>query len=154
MTHAYSGAGDYEVTVTATDDSSAVGTASEPVTVGGGAVVGDLQVPVDRKSNAVFKLGSTLPVKVRVTDCDGAVMTGLTPRVTIERADGKQVRVVGASAADDGDALRLVDGQYLHTTSLKQSRFTDGSALTAGSYTVRVSDPAFGSVERVVTLAK
>jgi hypothetical protein len=120
-------------------------------------VVGDLQVPLDRKNKAVFKLGSTLPVKLSVTDCGGAPATGLAPTVSVALltpSGERPVRVVGASSEDRDDVLRLVDGKYAYTLSLKTSRFADGSPLVAGEYRVRVSDPGFGSVERVVTLVK
>jgi hypothetical protein len=118
---------------------------------------GEVQVPLDRQGKPVFKLGSTLPVKVRITDCSGAPATGLAPRVSVALVTptgDKPVRVVGSSSEDKGDVLRFVDGQYVHTLSLKASRFEDGKALTAGQYRVRVSDPSFGSVERVVTFTK
>ena len=78
-THTYAAAGRYTATVTVTDSHGHVTTTTADVVVEYTAT--DLLPPF--QDSKVVKAGSTVPLKVRFTDCDGSVPTDLAPTVTI-----------------------------------------------------------------------
>lgn len=112
-----------------------------------------LMEPVDADGSSVFRLGSTIPLKIVVTDCDGALVTNLSPDVDLANVDTSPQGVVNevesSSAADDGDNMRWSAERYLYNLSTKRSEFcvtgslmcSDGD-LNPGSYAVTIKDPA------------
>jgi Thrombospondin type 3 repeat len=100
-----------------------------------------------------FKIGSTIPVKLRVTDCLGTPVGTLSPQVHLTKVDSGPVAVnelVSTSAADTGTTMRFTgapDSQYIFNLSTKRSQFNAGQDLTAGTYHLWITDPSFGQVD-------
>ena len=71
-----------------------------------------------------FKLGSTIPVKLRVSDCTGATVPGLAPKIHLA-LNGQEAGQLSSSGANGADAtLRYLggsDGQYLFNLSTKRA---------------------------------
>ncbi len=145
-THRYVAAGTYRASVTVTDDDggsdkrlarsfTAFNTPSA------------ILPPIKADGTSTFKRGRTVPVKIRVTGCDGERVTGLAPVVNLTR--GKTTAdvasgdaTVGEVATDDATAMRWTRDAYVYNLSTKHSRHADGDRLR-GTYTVSVSDPSF-----------
>jgi hypothetical protein len=123
-THTYAAAGRYTATVTVTDSHGHVTTTTADVVVEYTAT-GLLPPFQDGK---VVKAGSTVPLKVRFTDCDGTVPTDLAPTVTV--TSGGSTVLTGTMA--------FADGQWQF--DLKTSKLPDPS----GTYTVTVTVPETG----------
>jgi len=112
---------------------------------------------------SVFKLGSTIPVKVTILDCHSAVVNGLSPDVDLVRTDstpdGAVNEVVSSSAADTGDNMRDNDSFYMFNLSTKRSQFNSGADLTPGTYRLTVDDsdsatPAFAPLSGTINVKK
>ena len=81
--------------------------------------------------------GSTIPVKVRATDCTGAPVAGLDLHVHLSMGGSD-----AQAAASNGDTgMRYTDGQYIFNLSTKRSQFAGGQDLTAGTYHLWVTGP-------------
>ena len=104
--------------------------------------------PINAGGRTTFKLGSTIPVKVRVSDCTGALVDGLDLQVHLALG-GSQVTQLASSNGDAG--MRYTDGQYLYNLSTKRSQFAGGLDLTAGTYHLWVSGPV-ASTDAVIDL--
>jgi hypothetical protein len=153
VTHTYT-AGTYAITVGAADDdggtdSRAAGTDSVQHLF----TAGELMAPVNPDGSSVFKIGSTVPLKVAIRDCAGTLVTKLAPSVGLRRLDttpdGAVNEVVSTSAADTGNLMRFTEDKYLYNLSTKRSQFCttgvtmcSGSDLTAGTYEVKITDSA------------
>jgi hypothetical protein len=96
--------------------------------------------PINADKTSNFKLGSTLPVKIRITDCAGASVPGLTPHVGLVKVGsggGTVNEAVPESVPDDGSDMRYSDGQYIYNLSTKRSTLVSpAGALQVGSYKV------------------
>lgn len=147
--HTYADDGTYTATVTVTDDDGGVGS---------GAAAGfatkytpsDILQPINANgTQSTFKTGSTIPVKIRVTGCDGNPVPGLTPAVSLARisadTSGGVLEEAVTAPATNGLAMRwsATDLQYIYNLSTKAAQTNQGAALSAGEYRVRVSDPSF-----------
>lgn len=103
--------------------------------------------PIETNHWNTFNLGRTIPVKVRVTLCEGseADVNGLAPQLALELLDpvAAPVTVIVSSAeVDQGTTLRLAgEGQYLFNLSTKLSRIDDYLQLVPGEYRLTVSSP-------------
>jgi hypothetical protein len=57
-----------------------------------------------------FKLGSTIPVKIRVVSCGGAAVSGLAPQVSVVKKDsipaGTELEATSTATPTDGTAMR------------------------------------------------
>lgn len=148
--HAY-GPGTYTIAVTADDQDGGTDTAS--TTVARVYMTSGFLPPIDNDGSSVFKLGSTIPVKLAVVDCSGAAVGTLTPDVDLTRIAPSPVRAVGdvasSSAADTTDDMRVTGGRFMYNLSTKRSRFCQTGAplcgnpdLTPGTYELRVTDEA------------
>ena len=61
-----------------------------------------------------FKIGSTIPVKLKITDCNGTAVTGLTLTVHLQKSDSSPEAVneaVVASNPDPGTTMRFERGR-------------------------------------------
>ena len=125
LDHTYAAAGRYTATVTVTDSHGHVTTEAVAVTVE--YTSSGILAPVG--SSWTARSGSTIPVKVAYTDCDGSVPTDVNPVVTLSR-NGTTV-VTGTAV--------LVDGQWKYELSTR--------GLAAGTYTVTVTVPETGQTD-------
>jgi hypothetical protein len=108
-------------TVTVTDDDGGVSNPkTATVDVGTGAFLPPL---TDQPVADKLKNGQVLPVKVRITDCDGSSVTNLSPTITLNKGDlttdvadntTQTIQVSSVSAADSGNIMRSVDGSYIY----------------------------------------
>lgn len=147
--HTYASNGTFTATVTVTDDDGGVGAAS----AGFATRLKPSQIlqPINASgTQSAFKIGSTIPVKIRVTGCDGADVSTVSPTVSLARVSrdvsGDVVQEEAVSApATNGLAMRwsATDLQYVYNLSTKAAQTNGGTALTAGEYRVKVSDPSF-----------
>ncbi|HET7822425.1 MAG TPA: ExeM/NucH family extracellular endonuclease [Ornithinibacter sp.] len=123
-THTYAEAGRYTATVTVTDSHGHVTTTTADVVVELTAT--GLLPPF--KDGSTVKAGSTVPLKVGFTDCDGSVPTDLAPTVTIS---------LGGSTVLTG-TMTFTDGKWQY--DLKTSHLPNPT----GTYTVTVTVPKTG----------
>jgi hypothetical protein len=143
QTHSYA-AGSYVVTVSVDDGDGGTDTDGGN-TVGAVALLyatsGILQ-PINSDKTSNFKLGSTLPVKIRITDCTGASVPNLTPHVGLVKVGaggGTANEAVPESVPDEGNDMRYTDGQYIYNLSTKRSTLVSPAGpLQLGSYKVWV----------------
>jgi len=158
--HTYS-AGSYTVTVTATDDDGGTGSVSSAAKAVSllYATSGFLPPINANGTRSVFKIGSTIPVKLRVTDCNGVSVGTLKPDVDLKKIDSSPEanvnEVVSSSAADTGSDMRYdatsIPPQYIYNLSTKLSQFCPATMcangnLTQGTYELKVSDATFAPV--------
>ncbi len=160
QSHAYALAGVYPVSVSVTDDEETTGPATTSFTVN--YTMSGYLPPINNSGHGVapsiFKYGSTIPVKMRIQDCDGAFPTGLDPRLSVKRVsgttppEGVYETVTSPGAANTGDILRYDAGgmQYIYNASTKA--FTNDSTAT---FTFKVTIPTTGqSIETTIGLRK
>ncbi|WP_344210779.1 PxKF domain-containing protein [Kribbella sancticallisti] len=144
-THQYGANGTYTIEVAVTDDDG--GSGADDATFATKNTAGAIMQPINATgTRSVFKLGSTIPVKITVTGCDGAAVSTLSPVVNLTKVDTTPDGTVNETPADaaatNGLAMRWSDTQYIYNLSTKLSQQT-GAALTAGTYKVTVSDSSF-----------
>jgi hypothetical protein len=150
MARTFTAAGTYSATVTVTDDDKG----SDSDTVSGVRAYNTpsaiLQPINNTGTRSSFKIGSTIPVKITVTGCDGVTQVStLTPRVSLTKldptADVEVNEVLSTSTPTSGTTMRWSDTQYIYNLSTKNSQFHAGAALTSGTYRVSVSDDTFAA---------
>jgi hypothetical protein len=161
LTHSYPAGGPFTIVVTVNDeDPGAGGTASSSAfsfLYNTSGVLQPINLTGPRSS---FKLGSTIPVKIRVTDCDGVAVSGLTLTVHLKRTDPTAESVnelVSSSAADTGTTMRYTgapDNQYMFNLSTKRSQFNAGQDLTAGTYQLCITAPEIANVVAYLDIKK
>ena len=92
LTHSYAAGGPYTITVTVNDEDPGVGgTDSSAAFSFLYNVTGVLQPVNDTQAHqdpSVFKYGSTIPVKIEVTDCHSTPVSGLSPQINVVRLTG------------------------------------------------------------------
>jgi hypothetical protein len=108
--------------------------------------------PINADKSSNFKLGSTFPIKIRVTDCNGASVGTLAPDVGLVKvgAGGGVVNEVDVQSVPDAGTDMRYDataGQYIYNLSSKRSTLIvpAGAPLDLGSYRVSVSDPTIAT---------
>ncbi|MFC0628965.1 PxKF domain-containing protein [Kribbella deserti] len=143
--HTYPANGSYQIGITVTDDDQGADTAAAAFATKN--TPGTLMQPINAAgTRSVFKLGSTIPVKVQVTGCDGAPVTTLSPAVALTKLDSQPDGSINEASLDtvptNGLAMRWAEPQYIYNLSTKLSQQT-GAALVAGTYRITVSDPSF-----------
>ena len=151
LSHAY-GVGSFQISIVVSDED---GGSSAPATVAVAHTLSTsgLQAPLG-KGRTSFKLGSTIPVKLGVTDCSGASLGGLTLHVHLALVGGGDASVVSSSAADIGDVMRSSDGtggQYQYDLSTKRSQL-GGHDLPAGTYHLWVTGAGLPQVDATIDL--
>lgn len=138
--HLYSSAGSYTAKVKVTDDDGGVSTTSSAPVVVNYNLSGILQPVNDTRNGqqpSMFKYGSTIPVKVEITDCDGSHPSTLDVRVSYRVTSGSTPaggddEAVATNAPDSGNQMRFSDPIYIFNLATK--------AITAdASSTVRIT---------------
>ncbi|HVK28442.1 MAG TPA: PxKF domain-containing protein, partial [Nocardioides sp.] len=148
-THTYATNGTFTATVTVTDDDGGVGSDSAAGFATKNTPSAILQPINASGTQSTFKIGSTIPVKIRVTGCDGAPVSSLAPTVSLAKlgtdTSGGVLEEAVTAPATNGLAMRwsATDLQYIYNLSTKAAQTNQGAALSAGEYRVRVSDPSF-----------
>ena len=109
------------------------------------AVTGVLQPVNDTQAHndpSVFKYGSTIPVKIRVTDCLGTAVGGLAPQIAARKIAGStppsgvDESIASTSGADSGTTMRFDGtGQYIYNLATKS--LSDSTA----TYEIRITGP-------------
>lgn len=145
--HTYTTNGTYTVGVTVTDDDTGTDSEDAASDFETKNVASDIMQPINAAgTRSVFRLGSTIPVKITVTGCDGLAVTSLTPLVTLYKLDGVpnpgDLEVATTTVATNGLNMRWSDTQYIYNLSTKLSQ-QYGTALAGGSYRVKVTDDSF-----------
>lgn len=143
VAHTYASAGSYTASVTVTDDDGGSGAATAAVAVNYTVVGGGVLQPINQNGSSVFKYGSTIPVKVRLANCDGSTPANLAPtiRLTI-LSNGTPVgeinEPVSTSAADTTGVMRFSSGQYIYNLATRP--LPDPTA----TYRITITVPATG----------
>src|SRR5215217_3235541 len=131
--HSY-GAGSYTLSVTVNDgdggsdtDGSGVNGVSHLYGMSG------ILAPFNADGTSVWKYGSTLPVKVKITDCDNQPVSGLAPKVgtSLVSSSDPSISIDEASSTSGADTTGIMrysaaDGQYIYNFGSKN--LTDPSA--------------------------
>ncbi|WP_207006498.1 PxKF domain-containing protein [Nocardioides aromaticivorans] len=147
--HTYATNGTFTASVTVTDDDGGVGSDSAAGFATKNTPSAILQPINASGTQSTFKIGSTIPVKIRVTGCDGAPVSNLSPTVSLAKlgndTSGGVLEEAVTAPATNGLAMRwsASDLQYIYNLSTKAAQTNQGAALAAGEYRVRVSDPSF-----------
>jgi hypothetical protein len=147
--HAYA-PGTYTIKVNVHDEDGGVaaekqGSVSRLYNTGAGILQ-----PINADGTSNFKLGSTIPVKIKVLDCLGNSVGTLAPKVSLKfvsAGNGSVNEVLVDSVPDNGDNMRYDSSalQYIYNLSTKRSTLINpaGAPLELGRYTVTVSDTSF-----------
>jgi hypothetical protein len=160
-------AGRYTITVRASDDDGGVDARSSAAD----AVSflydtrGFLQPVNTIGSRNGFRIPSTIPLKLEVSDCAGEPVPNLRPDVDLKKVGPGPERIVGevvsSSNADGGDRMRWDSPLYTYNLSTKRSQFClttepgcSSFDLTEGTYEVKASDPTFAPVNALIKLRK
>ena len=98
--------------------------------------------------------GSTIPIKIVITDCDGNLVTNLTPTVQLDKVDSNPDGSVNepliTEVATNGKQMRWLDSFYHYTLSTKNSQFAAGGAMAAGTWRISVTDPSLAAPASVI----
>ena len=146
VAHTYAVVGTYNATVTVTDDDAGSGTAAASATVNYNTS-GFLQ-PINADGTSVFKYNSTIPVKIKFTNCDGTVPSNLAPTISLVMVSGATPGLTinepaSTSAADTSGVMRFSTNQYIYNLATKP--LPDSSA----TYKIIVTVPATGQTVTV-----
>jgi len=129
--HTYALAGVYTATVVVADDDGGSDTAPASITVNYTIVGNGFLPPINNTGHgmnpSIFKYGSTIPVKIKVQDCDGSYPSTLAPRIFIQKMNGSvpedgELEPYSTSAADSGNTMRFTgapDFQYIYNLATK-----------------------------------
>jgi Thrombospondin type 3 repeat/PKD domain len=135
-THLYAVAGDHTITVTVTDDDETSAPAETHFVVNYN--MSSILQPINDTRNgqvaSVFKYGSTIPVKVEITDCNGSHPTDLAPAVTWKQGLNQTPpgvdEVVPTSQADLGNIMRFSSPLYVLQLNSKKTTADATSGVT------------------------
>jgi hypothetical protein len=146
----YVSGGPYTINVSVNDGdggtATAMGTFSLLYTTSG------ILQPINADKSSNFKLGSTFPIKIKITDCNGASVTTLKPDIGLKKigtGNGTANEADVQSVPDDGSEMRYdpTAQQYIYNLSTRLSKLINpaGAPLELGSYEVRVVDPTIAT---------
>ena len=148
-THSYGSAGTHVAAIRISDGdggSSDVQTAQLIVNYNLSNILQPVNDTRNGQQTSMFKYGSTVPVKVEITDCDGSHPSNLDVRVTYAKTASNPPPVgtdeaVATNAPDGGNQMRFSDPIYIFnfgTKYINDSTATvriDVSIPTTGQYT-------------------
>jgi hypothetical protein len=148
--HSY-GPGTYTIKVNVHDEDGGVATEKQ-ATVSRLYNMSAILPPINSDGSSIFKYGSTIPVKVRITDCLANPVSGLAPTVGTSLANSStppppiNEDVYSTSAADTGNIMRYdsTAGQYIYNFNTKSAAISDPNATYW--MTVRESHSSPGQV--------
>ena len=113
---------------------SATSTASVTVNYNLSAILQPINNTRLGQATSLFKYGSTIPVKVEVTDCDGSHPAGLDLRVTwrqgLSATPVGTLEVSPTSQADLGNQMRFSDPLYVLQLNSKKTTPDSSSGIT------------------------
>jgi hypothetical protein len=144
LTHTF-GPGSHTVSVTVSDEDGGTSAASTSTVSFLYSVTGVLQPVNDTQAHqdpSIFKYGSTVPVKIKVTDCLGASVAGLSPQISIRKVSGStppsgvDEAITSTSGADSGTTMRY-DGTSQYVYNLATKSLSDSSA----TYEIKITGP-------------
>ncbi len=125
--HTYASAGTYTATVSVSNEDGGTSATMTKALVVNYNVSG-LRQPINKTGHgenpSIFKYGSSVPVKVEITDCDGSHPSTLDVRVfavktsSIPPSDGESEAAV-ANQPDAGNQMRFSDPIYIFNWSTK-----------------------------------
>jgi hypothetical protein len=130
--HAYTAAGIYSATVTVNDDDGGSDSESSSNTFRVDYNTSGILQPINMTgTRSLFKAGSTIPVKIRITNCDGSVPT-LAPSIAVQMLSGAvpsgSDEPIYSTVPDQGTTMRLSDGQYIYNLGTKTPFTPDPTA--------------------------
>lgn len=142
------GAGTTTVSGSVTDKDGGEGTDSADFVASN--VPSGILAPINTTgTRSSFKIGSTIPVKITVADCDGNAVSTLAPTVKLFKLDGTAENevneVVSTATPTSGTTMRWSDSgqQYIYNLSTKNSQFANGGSLSTGTYRIEIHDASF-----------
>ncbi len=137
ISHTYATAGSHTAKVRVTDDDGGVSNV-EPDTVTVNYNTSGILQPVNDTRNgqpmSVFKYKSTIPVKIRITDCDGSVVSNLAPTVAVQKINSSPPPLGSDEASSTvppttGTTMRFTgDPDYQYIYNLATKPLADSSA--------------------------
>ena len=144
LTHTF-GAGTWTIAVTVNDSDTGAGTtvSSDPFSFLY-SVTGVLQPVNDTQAHqdpSIFKYGSTIPVKIEITDCNGTPVSGLSPQISVKKISGSTPPtgtdevISSTSGADTGTTMRWSDPLYIYNLATKS--LADSTA----TYQITITGP-------------
>jgi predicted extracellular nuclease len=147
LTHTYTAAAAYTATVTVSDDDGGNNTVTATTAVNFN--VSGFLPPINADGSSVFKYKSTIPVKIRITNCDGSTPTNLAPTISLTVLsgdnDGQVINEpISTSGADTTGIMRFSTNQYIYNLATKP--LPDSSA----TYQITVTIPLNGQTVTVV----
>lgn len=140
--HVYEIAGVYAATVTLVDDDEGVDSEDAGTELVVEFNVSGILQPINLGApTSIFKWGSTLPVKVRIQDCDGSYPDNVAPMISVVKlsgstpASGVHETISSTSGADSGTTMRFADNQYIYNLSTRSLADKDAT------YRITISIP-------------
>lgn len=143
------------VTCTATDEAGNAATGTFTVTVAPSCTASILKQPINADGSSVFKIGSSIPLKIALSNCFGTTPDQVAPQVSLRRLDtapdGTVKQVLSSGSANEGTTMRYdaAGWQHIYNLSTKRSQFCSplvtlacsNGDLTAGRYEVTITAP-------------
>jgi len=122
LSHTYTAAGVYTAAVSVSDDDGGAASAAASVVVNFNT--SGFLAPINADGTSVFKYKSTIPVKIRFTNCDGSVPANLAPTIKLTMLSGATPGLeinepISTSAADTNGVMRFSSNQYIYNLATK-----------------------------------
>jgi hypothetical protein len=157
LQHPYSAGGPYTITVTVNDEDPGSGGTASPAAFSFLYTTSGILQPINLTGpRSAFKLGSTIPVKLRVLDCDNATPVGGLTSLTVSLQkvnvggdpDGIDLEPTSTASPTSGTTMRWdVDaGQYIYNLATK--------GLALSDYQVKVSSAVIAPQTAIIALKK